>query len=222
MVGAGHPWDLVILHHFPVERRVKDAASLLTNTHVLIIHDTDNPALTTSRFPLPPDFRSKTRIQNQIYKFCFKYRKSGKSKWNGHPCFTDVSDITKTSATNKFEISFSLSTTLEKKIFTTIIQGDLDKDGKVFESIIAKFQEYGDDINAGYNHYNEDNLYKGTHIRLVLAAAMMTFGDILELGTDELSTKLLHDILYQDDDTSKRLLVSAESQRKNLDACTRL
>eukprot|EP00090_Calanus_glacialis_P038258 TRINITY_DN6683_c0_g1_i4.p1 TRINITY_DN6683_c0_g1~~TRINITY_DN6683_c0_g1_i4.p1 ORF type:complete len:640 (-),score=138.81 TRINITY_DN6683_c0_g1_i4:103-2022(-) len=200
LVGAGHPWDLVILHHFPVERRVKDAASLLTNTHVLIIHDTDNPALTTSRFPLPPDFR-----------------KSGKSKWNGHPCFTDVSDITKTSATNKFEISFSLSTTLEKKIFTTIIQGDLDKDGKVFESIIAKFKEHADDINAGYNHYNEDNLYKGTHIRLVLAAAMMTFGDILELGTDELSTKLLHDILDQDDDTSKRLLVSAESQLKNLE-----
>ena len=136
--------------------------------------------------------------------------------WNGHPCFTEVSDITKTSATNKFEISFSSSTTLEKKILTTIIQGDLDKDGEVFESIIDKFQEHVDDINAGYNHYNENNLYEGTHIRLVLAAAMMTCGDILELGTDELSSKLLHDILDQDDDTSKRLLVSAESQLKNL------
>ena len=49
------------------------------------------------------------------------------------------------------------------------------------------------------------------------SAAMMTFGDILELGTDELSTKLLHDILDQDDDTSKTLLVSAESQLENLE-----
>ena len=53
--------------------------------------------------------------------------------WTVHPCFTEVADITKTSATNKFEISFSSSTTLEKKILTTIIQGDLDRDGKVFE-----------------------------------------------------------------------------------------
>ena len=94
---------------------------------------------------------------------------------------------------NKFEISFSSSTTLEQKILTTIIQGDLDKNGNVFESIIAKFQEHADDINAGYHHYNEDNLYEGTHIKLVLAAAMVTCGDILELGTDELSTKLLHE-----------------------------
>ena len=72
LVGAGHSWDLVVLHHFPMERRVKDTARMLTNTQVLIIHDTDNPALTTSRFPLPADLRFKTRIQNPIYKFHIK------------------------------------------------------------------------------------------------------------------------------------------------------
>ena len=95
---------------------------------------------------------------------------------------------------------------------TTIIQGDLDKEGKVFESIIRKFKENVEDVNAGYNYYNKDNLYRGTHIRLLIVAAMMTCGDILELGTHELSNKLLRDIIEKDsDDNKRRLIIFAES-----------
>ena len=59
MVGAEQSWDLVVLHHAPVETRIKEAARLLSNTKVLILHDTDNTDLTT-RDHLPSDFRYKS------------------------------------------------------------------------------------------------------------------------------------------------------------------
>ena len=100
---------------------------------------------------------------------------------------------------------------LEKEIWTTLIRGDLDEDDNVFNSIVKAFKENFDDINAGYRHYNKKNLDFGTHARVLLVAAMMTHGDILELGTGDHSTKLLHDILEDDNKKEKRLLVSADS-----------
>ena len=84
---------------------------------------------------------------------------------------------------------------LEKEIWTTLIRGDLDKDDNVFNSIVKAFKENFDDVNAGYRHYNKKNLDYGTHARLLLVAAMMTHGDILE----------------DDNKRGKRLLVSADS-----------
>ena len=51
----------------------------------------------------------------------------------------------------------------------------------------------------------------------MLVATMMTHGDILELGTGDHSTKLLHDILEDDNKNKKRMLVSAESNPEWLD-----
>ena len=122
---------------------------------------------------------------------------------------TDVSEITQSS----FQVS---KIKLNKKIWTTLIQGDLDRDGKVFNSITKAFKENYSDINAGYLHYNKENLAHGTHIRLVILAAMMTHGDILELGTGDVSTRLLHDILEQEENNMDRMLVSADSDQKKL------
>ena len=100
---------------------------------------------------------------------------------------------------------------------TTIIQGDLDDGGKVFNSIKKKLKHQADEINAAYKHYNKDNLYAGTHIRLLFVAAMMTCGNILELGTDEHSAALFNDILEKDTRiTNKRMVVSAESDQRKL------
>ena len=100
---------------------------------------------------------------------------------------------------------------------TTIIQGDLDDEGKVFNSIKKKLKHHTNEINAAYKHYNKDNLYAGTHIRLLFVAAMMTCGNILELGTDEHSAALFNDILEKDTRyTNKRMVVSAESDQRKL------
>ena len=106
----------------------------------------------------------------------------------------------------------------EKEIGTTLIRGDLDKDGKVFDSIVKAFKENFDDVNAGYRYYNRENLATGTHALLLLVSAMMTHGDILELGIGDHSTRLLHDILEEDNKTEKRMLVSAESDLEWLES----
>ena len=106
---------------------------------------------------------------------------------------------------------------LEKDIWTTMIRGDLDEDDKVFNFIVKVFKENFEDIDAVYRFYNKKNNIYGTHVRLLLVAAMMTNGNILELGTGDHSTRLLHDILEDDNKKEKRLLVSADSNSLWLD-----
>ena len=100
---------------------------------------------------------------------------------------------------------------LKKSVWTTIISGDLDKDDEVFESIVEAFEANFEEADAGYRYLNNNNAAYGTHARLLLVAVMMTHGDILELGMGEHSTKLIHDILTEDNKAEKRMLVSAES-----------
>jgi len=185
-VGEDHTWDLVFVDNAPMKNRTSTAERLLRRTKLLIIHDTEE-------LILPHDFS-----------------KSHGSMWNSHPCFTDVSD----------EIFISMGLPglglahlgdFEKQIWTTLIRGDLDKDGKVFDSVVKAFKDNFDDANAGYRFYNNENAAYGTHARLLLVAAMMTHGDILELGMGDHSTQLLHDILEEDNKSEKRMLVSAES-----------
>ena len=106
---------------------------------------------------------------------------------------------------------------LDKEIWTTMIWGYLDEDDKVFNLIVKVLKENFEDIDAVYRFYNEKNNIYGTHVRLLLVAAMMTNGNILELGAGDHSTKLLHEILEDDNKKEKRLLVSADSNSLWLD-----
>ena len=133
--------------------------------------------------------------------------------WMGRPCFSDVSDITRAPTSSSFENNLSS----EKRIMTTIIQGDLDYGGNLFNSVKRKIQEDSSDVNAAYKHYNNENDYSGTHLKLLLVAAMMTCGDILELGTDEHSAELWQDIIEMNErDNKKRMIVSAEADARKI------
>ena len=137
--------------------------------------------------------------------------------WDGVPCLTDVSDSTMVT-TGAMSIS-----SMEMEVWTTLIRGDMDKEGEVFNSVAEAFKDNFDDLNAAYRHYNKKNLVYGTHVRLLLLATMMTRGDILELGTGDQSTELLHDIVEDDNKRGDaRLLVSAESDSHWLDTFTHL
>merc|ERR1719233_80835 len=204
LVGSENTWDLVVLHQYPLRSRVKEASRLLSSTKVLIIHDTGNPELTPA-YHLLTQFISRELPED--------FGGSGESLWNGRPCFTDVSDLTRTSTANNFESTLSS----EKRILTTIIQGDLDDGGEVYNSIKRKLKLNNNEINAAYKHYNKENLYAGTHIKLLFVAAMMTCGNILELGTDEHSAELFHDIIEKDrNDTNNRVVVSTESNQQKI------
>ena len=98
------------------------------------------------------------------------------------------------------------------QVWTTLFRGDLDIDGKIYDSIVTAFNEHFDDINDVAKQYNKDDHIYGTHTRLLLVAAMMTGGDILELGAGEYSTKLLDDVL-EDENNDKRMMVTAESDK---------
>ena len=107
---------------------------------------------------------------------------------------------------------------LEKTVWTSILKGDLDKEEKVFESIVEAFKNNSEDADAGYRYHNNDDAAYGTHARLLLVSVMMTHGDILELGMGKHSTKLIHDILEEDNKAEKRMIVSAESDSTWLEA----
>jgi len=136
--------------------------------------------------------------------------------WDGVPCLTDVSDSTMVT-TGAMSIS-----SMEMEVWTTLIRGDMDKEGEVFNSVAEAFKDNFADLNAAYRHYNKKNLVYGTHVRLLLLATIMTHGDILELGTGDYSTELLHDIIEEDNKKEKRLLVSADSDPAWLNRFTHL
>ena len=63
---------------------------------------------------------------------------------------------------------------LDKEIWTTMIWGYLDEDDKVFNLIVKVLKENFEDIDAVYRFDNEKNNIYGTHVHLLLVAAMMT------------------------------------------------
>ena len=141
-------------------------------------------------------------------------RESNGATWHGVPCLTDVSDPTVVSMTRRGVLGV---TTVEKEIWTTLIKGDLDIKGDIFNSVVEAFKNNYDELNAGYRYYNQENVDYGTHARLLLLAALMTHGDILELGTGDHSTLLLHQIVQEDNKVERRVLVSADSDPAWLD-----
>lgn len=197
-IGESHPWDLVFIDHSPMERRTADTARLLRTSRLVVIHDTENYQI-KNHMNLPQDFIDTM----------------GRS-WNGRNCFTDISDLT-TVIVNSFLV--------EKQIWTSVIQGDLDTDGETFNSVVTAFQTIFKDVNGAYRHYNKENKDYGTHLRLTLTAALLTQGDILELGTGHFSTQILHTVLeHQETETEnstankshghRRKIVSVESDPK--------
>lgn len=170
-IGDSHAWDLVFIDHSPMERRTVDTARLLRTSRLVVIHDTENYQI-KNHMNLPQDFIDTL----------------GK-RWNGRNCFTDISDLT-TVIVNSFLV--------EKQIWTTVIQGDLDTDGETFNSVVTAFRTMFKDVNGAYRHYNKENKDYGTHLRLTLTAALLTQGDILELGTGQFSTEILHRVLEEE------------------------
>merc|ERR1719483_90717 len=183
-VGSGKSWGLVFVDHPNLERRLAAVERLLKQSSVLIMHDTEQ--LDGENKNVPRDFIE-----------------SRGALWNGRSCFTDIYD-----STNVVRIS-----TLQLQVWTTIFRGDLDINGKIYDSIVKAFSEHFDDINDVARLYNKEGNVYGTHTRLLLVAAMMTSGDILELGAGDYSTTLLDDVLEEEKD-GKRMMVTAESDKE--------
>jgi len=193
-IGEKHDWDLVFVDNHPMDIRNNIVERLLKKTKVLIIHDTEDCH------------------DNKNYVLPQLFLPSNSSQWKGHSCFVDISD----------KVLIPLTDNVRKQVWTTLIRGDLDQDGAVFDSIVEAFKDNLDEANAGYKHYNVDNAAYGTHARLLLVAAMMTHGDILELGMGDYSTQMMHDVIEDDNKIEKRLLVSAESDQEWMRGFTKL
>ena len=76
-----------------------------------------------------------------------------------------------------------LTLTDERLICTTVIQGD--KDDGLWEEMVKAYTDSYEDIDSCFNNYNHDNKDYCTHLRLLIPAALLAKGDILELGSGE-------------------------------------
>ena len=95
----------------------------------------------------------------------------------------------------------------DKKVpWTTIIQGDLDKNGTFFEE--AKRKVIAKETSSYSKRLNPHDSPWGTHISVLSAAALSTMGDMLECGTGLFSTPLLHDIAAE----QGHILVSTDTE----------
>jgi len=92
------------------------------------------------------------------------------------------------------------SQTLEEDKLIVLIQGDLDTTGEIFNSVVVdKEKDSSKEIQS-----------------MLLIASLSTHGDILELGTDQDTTQLLHTVVQsanakQEEDDLTRMLVTSDS-----------
>lgn len=114
-----------------------------------------------------------------------KTKRSNNPSWEGRRVFTDKTN----------------------RVWASVIQGDLDKDGAIFDNVVKMHQSR--QINDIYDKYNKDNSGYGTHIRLLASSALATRGDILEMGTGFFSTPMFHEIVENGKD--HRMIISAET-----------
>ena len=101
----------------------------------------------------------------------------------------------------------SFSLTLKKQIWTLLIQGDLDKNGELFNDVVQAYVRFSEDISSGYKFYNQNNLFRGTHLKMTIIALTFSTGPVLELGPSELSKKLFEDVI--DESAEDRKIISA-------------
>ena len=97
-------------------------------------------------------------------------------------------------------------------VWTTLVQGDMDQGGELFREVIETVDSYAGEVSAVYKTYNPNRAGFGTHLKLLLVAALITDGDILEMGSGNFSTRVLHDIVKMD--YVGRELVTAESSKE--------
>lgn len=91
--------------------------------------------------------------------------------------------------------------------WTSVIQGDMDKTGAVFDKVVSAFSS--GEITPYWDQFNPTHSGWGSHVRLLTAAALSTTGDILELGTGFFSTPLLHQIVKEEG--GRRMIVSSDT-----------
>lgn len=91
--------------------------------------------------------------------------------------------------------------------WTSVIQGDKDKTGAVFDTVVSTFSSGS--ITPYWEQFNPTHSGWGSHVRLLTAAALSTQGDILELGTGFFSTPLLHQIVKEEG--GKRMIISTDT-----------
>jgi len=91
--------------------------------------------------------------------------------------------------------------------WTSVIQGDKDKTGSVFDKVVSTFTSGS--ITPYWEQFNPSHSGWGSHVRLLTAAALSTKGDILELGTGFFSTPLLHQIVKEEG--GRRMIVSTDT-----------
>jgi len=91
--------------------------------------------------------------------------------------------------------------------WTSVIQGDVDKTGEVFDKVVSKFSS--GEITPYWEKFNPTHSGWGSHVRLLTAAALATRGDILELGTGFFSTPLLHQIVKEE--VGERMVISTDT-----------
>lgn len=77
---------------------------------------------------------------------------------------------------------------------TTLIKGDLDRDGAAFKRATNLFKT-SSQVQQLFSEYNPHNVSTGSHITLLASAVLATTGDVLELGTGFFSTPLLHSMV---------------------------
>ena len=125
--------------------------------------------------------------------------------WAGRPCMTQI----------------QMPSSGPVLVYTILIQGDLDTEGKVFSRAKQIVEGVGREIELIYESVNPDNESYGTHVKLLVAALLATTGDIIELGTGVYSTDLIHQIVEQQNNlashnectkpTPSRYIVSADA-----------
>ena len=89
--------------------------------------------------------------------------------------------------------------------WTTAVQGDLDPSGEAFANMRKLWNS--EEAREVYASLNPDHSEYGTHTRLLWAAAKASQGDVLEMGTGNFSTPMLHNLTG----SAGRSLVSAET-----------
>merc|ERR1719195_851783 len=165
---------------------------MLKTSEIVILHDSQEQRY----HDIPSDFQLV--IQSQGEPESPGFRATGYtrvSKWNGHNTFTDCSngnwDITY--VTEEWGLGKVAHNEKMRIICTTMIQGA--KDNGLFNKVVKVYKERFEDVDSCYYHHNMNNAPYCTHLRLLLPAALMSTGDVIELGSGECSTQLLHSIM---------------------------
>ena len=138
----------------PAFKRVEGVNNMLKMSKLVVMHDTEDMT-----YPMRP----KDLDVNQRF-----------SSWNGRKAMSDCVPV----FTKPWEGTFLSAETL---ICTTVIKGD--KDDGLWDDLVRVYKENFDDIDRCFNNYNHDNKDYCTHLRLLIPAALLSTGDILELGS---------------------------------------